>query len=36
MGYDLIAKSKNLSQKDRLEIMEAYGCGSKPGAYVVQ
>jgi hypothetical protein len=31
MGYDLIAQSKNLSEKDRLEIMEAYGCGSKPG-----
>jgi hypothetical protein len=31
MGYDLIARSKNLTDKDRLEIMEAHGCGSKPG-----
>jgi hypothetical protein len=29
-GFDLLAKSANLTEKERLEIMEAYGCGSKP------
>jgi hypothetical protein len=29
-GFDLLAKSPNLTENERLEIMEAYGCGSRP------
>lgn len=29
-GFDLLAKSPSLTETERLEVMEAYGCGSKP------
>lgn len=30
LGFDLLAKTPNMPAKEKLEIMEAYGCGSKP------